>query len=76
MRLTWRRSLTFAVVRYDIMPSVEPLDPSNTRKPREIKQIATLSAGEIVALCHDSTIWIYAGSGWQKLPEIPNDDDR
>jgi len=72
--MDWR-SLTFAA-NLIIMPSVQPHDSSDTCKPREIKQIATLSAGEIVALCDDSTIWIYAGSGWQKLPEIPNDDNR
>jgi hypothetical protein len=55
---------------------MQPSDSSDTRKPRQIKQIATLSAGEIVALCDDSSIWIYAGSGWQKLPEIPNEDNR
>jgi hypothetical protein len=68
--------LTFAGVRCDIVPSVEPPDSTNTRKPREIKQIAALNAGEIVALCNDSTIWIHAGSGWQKLPEIPSEDNR
>jgi hypothetical protein len=72
--MDWR-SLTFAA-NLIIIPSVQPQDSSDTCKPREIKQIATLSAGEIVALCDDSTIWIYAGSGWQKLPEIPNDDNR
>jgi hypothetical protein len=37
---------------------------------REIKQIATIPSGEIVALCSDSTVWIYAGSDWQKLPNL------
>jgi hypothetical protein len=60
----------------DNLPSMRPPDSSDTAKRREIKQIATLSAGEIVALCDDSSIWIYAGSGWQKLPEIPNEDNR
>jgi hypothetical protein len=55
---------------------MQPSDSPDTRKPRQIKQIATLGAGEIVALCDDSSIWIYAGSGWQKLPEIPNEDNR
>jgi hypothetical protein len=57
-----------------IMPSMPPPDSSGTREPKEIKQIATLGSGEIVALCNDSTVWIYAGSGWQKLPDLPNDD--
>jgi hypothetical protein len=38
---------------------------------REIKQIATLATGEIVAVCSDSTVWIYAGSNWRKLPDLP-----
>jgi hypothetical protein len=57
-----------------IMPSMLPPDSPGTREPKEIKQIATLGSGEIVALCNDSTVWIYAGSGWQKLPDLPNDD--
>jgi hypothetical protein len=59
-----------------IMPSMHPPDSSGIREPREIIQIATLSTGEIVALCNDATVWIYAGSGWQKLPDIPKEDDR
>ena len=57
-----------------IMPSMHPPDSSGIRERREIKQIATLSSGEIVALCNDATVWIYAGSGWQKLPDIPKED--
>jgi hypothetical protein len=45
-------------------------DPTRTQESREIKQIATLPTGEIVALCTDSTVWIYAGSNWRKLPDI------
>jgi len=41
-----------------------------TQIKREIKQIATLASGEIVALCNDSTVWIYAGSSWEKLPNL------
>jgi hypothetical protein len=58
------------------LPSMHPPDSSGTREPREIKQIATLSSGEIAALCNDGTVWIYAGSGWQKLPDLPKDDHR
>jgi hypothetical protein len=43
---------------------------SSVRTAREIKQIATLATGEIVALCSDSTVWIYAGSNWRKLPNL------
>ncbi|MBV8100494.1 MAG: hypothetical protein JOZ31_15200 [Verrucomicrobia bacterium] len=39
-------------------------------EPREIKQITTLATGEIVALCTDSTVWVYAGSNWRKLPDL------
>jgi hypothetical protein len=45
-------------------------DKSNGPPAREIKQIATLATGEIVALCSDSTVWIYAGSNWRKLPDL------
>jgi hypothetical protein len=37
---------------------------------REIKQIAALPSGEIIALCNDSTVWVYAGSNWGKLPNL------
>ena len=47
-----------------------PSDPNRTQADREIKQIATLPTGEIVALCTDSTVWVYAGSNWRKLPEL------
>jgi hypothetical protein len=59
-----------------IMPSMHSPDSTGTREPREIKQIATLGSGEIVALCNDDSVWIYAGSSWQKLPDIPKEDDR
>ncbi len=59
-----------------IMPSMEPPDLPRTREAKEIKQIATLGSGEIVALCSDSTVWIYAGSSWQKLPELPKEADK
>src|ERR1700730_14967368 len=59
-----------------IMPSMHSPDSTGTREPREIKQIATLCSGEIVALCNDDSVWIYAGSSWQKLPDIPKEDDR
>jgi len=49
-----------------------PSDLPRTREDREIKQIATLATGEIVALCSDSTVWIYAGSDWRKLPDLQN----
>jgi hypothetical protein len=58
------------------MPSMHPPDSTGTREPREIKQITTLGSGEIVALCNDGSVWIYAGSSWQKLPDIPKEDDR
>jgi len=45
-------------------------DPSKTHENREIKQITTLATGEIVALCSDSTVWIFAGSNWRKLPDL------
>jgi hypothetical protein len=45
-------------------------DLSRTPENREIKQISTLPTGEIVALCTDSTVWIYAGSNWRKLPDL------
>jgi hypothetical protein len=57
-----------------IVPYMQSAESSSSREPREIKQIATLSTGEIVALCNDSTVWVYAGSGWQKLPDVPKDD--
>jgi hypothetical protein len=47
-----------------------PSDDPRTDEIREIKQIATLATGEIVALCSDSTVWIYAGSNWRKLPNL------
>ena len=47
-------------------------DLSRTHENREIKQIATLGTGEIVALCSDSTVWIFAGSNWRKLPDLPD----
>jgi hypothetical protein len=53
-----------------------PPDSSGARDAREIKQIATLGSGEIVALCNDGTVWIYAGSSWQKLPDLPKEDHR
>jgi hypothetical protein len=59
-----------------IMLSMPPPDLSGTRETKEIKQIATLASGEIVALCNDSTVWIYAGSGWQKLPDLAEATDR
>jgi hypothetical protein len=43
---------------------------------REIKQITTLATGEIVALCTDSTVWIYAGSNWRKLPDLSDAHDH
>jgi hypothetical protein len=45
-------------------------DRPTIHETREIKQITTLSTGEIVALCTDSTVWIYAGSNWRKLPDL------
>jgi len=39
-------------------------------------QITTLNTGEIVALCTDSTVWIYAGSNWRKLPDLSDVYDR
>jgi hypothetical protein len=51
-------------------------DPSKAHEDREIKQITTLATGEIVALCTDSTVWIYAGSNWRKLPDISDAHDR
>lgn len=59
-----------------IMPFMQPPDVSGTPGTKEIKQIATLSTGEIVALCNDNTVWIYAGSGWQKLPDLTEATDR
>jgi hypothetical protein len=49
-----------------------PPDAPRTNEIREIKQIATLATGEIVALCSDRTVWIYAGSNWRKLPDLPD----
>jgi hypothetical protein len=43
---------------------------------REIKQITTLATSEIVALCTDSTVWIYAGSKWRKLPDLSDAQDK
>jgi hypothetical protein len=49
--------------------------PDRARESKEIKQIVTMGTGEIVALCSDSTVWVFAGSSWQKLPDLirPND---
>jgi hypothetical protein len=55
---------------------MEPPDLPRIHAAKEIKQIATLGTGEIVALCSDSTVWIYAGSSWQKLPELAKADDK
>ncbi len=52
------------------LPAMPPSDDPRTDEIREIKQIATLATGEIVALCSDSTVWIYAGSNWRKLPNL------
>ena len=62
------------VVCHLFMPFMYPPDSSGARDAREIKQIATLGSGEIVALCNDGTVWIYAGSSWQKLPDLPKED--
>jgi hypothetical protein len=51
-------------------------DPSQIHGAREIKQITTLATGEIVALCTDSTVWIYAGSNWRKLPDLNDARDE
>ncbi|HEX6566115.1 MAG TPA: hypothetical protein VF020_17625 [Chthoniobacterales bacterium] len=51
-------------------------DAPQTQGSREIKQITTLNTGEIVALCTDSTVWIYAGSNWRKLPDLGDAHDR
>jgi hypothetical protein len=55
------------------MPQSEP--PRNLGA-REIKQITTLNTGEIVALCTDSTVWIYSGSNWRKLPDLSDARDK
>jgi hypothetical protein len=59
--------LSFVILK---LPAMPPSDASRTDEIREIKQIAALATGEIVALCSDSTVWIYAGSNWRKLPDL------
>lgn len=48
--------------------------PLTTKKKRQIVQIATRDENELV-LCDDNTLWMHRWGVWQRLPDVPQDDD-
>jgi hypothetical protein len=48
--------------------------PLVTKKKRQIVQIATRDENELV-LCDDNTLWMHRCGVWQRLPDVPQDDE-
>jgi hypothetical protein len=54
---------------------------SGDRSRRRIVQLMgvagdTYAAKRLYALCNDNSVWLLVDKGWQRLPDIPQDDEE